>query len=141
MAIEGEVRIIGDRHDHRGDGHRHDLGVPGLVGQQANHGHGQDDQPADGGDMPQVARDCRLVPVDIVSREQEEGGHQGQDPQGPPGTVAQSQRALGELVLHPQQDELLFADRLSLLDQDVALGVRYRSARPPGFWPRHAAAP
>ena len=100
-----------------------------------------DHQAADGGDMPQVARDCGLVPVNIVSREQEEGGHQGQDPQGPPRLVAQAQRALGGLMFHPQQDELLLADRLSLLDQDVALGVRYRSARPPGFWPRRGAAP
>ena len=30
--------------------------------------------------------------------------------------------ALRGLVLHPQQDELLLADRLPLFDQDVALG-------------------
>ena len=45
----------------------------------------------------------------------------------------------GRLVLHPQQDELLLADRLALFDEDVAPGVGVVLLLRPGSGPGHAA--
>ena len=50
-----------------------------------------------------------------------------------------SRARLRGLVLQPQQDELLLADRLPLFDQDVALGDRCRSGRSLWCGPLRAA--
>ena len=140
----GEALVIGDRHDHPGDRHRDDLGIPGLCRQDAHDGQGQDHQPADHRDPAGIADKPPLVPVDVRARQEIECGHQGEDPDDAPGPVAETERGHRGVVLEAKQDELLFADRLSLFDQHLAprIGVemvgdavasRFSQLRP---WPR-----
>ena len=113
---------VGDGQDHRRDGHRHDLGVPRLVGEQADHDHAEHDQTAYRRDVPEIAGDPGFMPKDVVTGQQEQGRDQAEDANGTTSALAQSRARLRGLVLHPQQDKLLLADCLPLFDQDVAFG-------------------
>jgi hypothetical protein len=62
--------------DHRGDGHRDQLGFPRLHGQQAHDAHCDDGQTADRGNPTQVPGDLRFMAVDVVANQGVEGGHQ-----------------------------------------------------------------
>ena len=62
------------------------------------------------------------MPEDVVARQQEKRRDQADDPKSSPHALTQRECIASCIVLHSQQDELLFADRLALFDEHVALG-------------------
>ena len=113
----------------------------GCMASEPDEANGGDDQPADGRDPPQVAGDLRLVAVDVVADQGEQGGHDGTrtaaGPAGPARRGSASRTAASCSM--PEQDELLLADRLVLLDEDVALACRCRTCPGPGSGPASRA--
>ena len=71
----------------------------------------------------QVAGDSPLVRVDKVPREQKKRRHQGEHAKCAPRLIPDGQKTRGGLVLHAQEDELFFTDRLALLDKYITLAV------------------
>ena len=121
---QGEVGVVGDRQDHRRDRHRDQLGVPGLDRQEPGQPERDDRERADRGDPPEVAGDLRLVAVDVVADQGEHRGGQDQDRARPAGARSpQRPLGVGDLVLLAEQEELLLADLLALLDEQLALAV------------------
>ncbi len=129
---ERKVRAVGNGQNHRRDGHRHDLGVPGLVGEQADHDQAEHDQAANRGDVLEIAGDPGLMPEDVIAGQQKKHCDQAEDSQCPACALAQRESVLGGIVFHPQQDELFLADGLSLFHQHVALGERIEIVADPG---------
>ena len=62
--------------------------------------------------------------ADIRASQEKERGHQREDSDGAANPVAEAELGDRGVVLEPQQDELLFADQLPFLDQDLATSVR-----------------
>ena len=84
-----EVGAVGDGQDHRRDGHWHDLGVPRLVGEQADHDQAEHDQTAYRRDVPEIAGDPGFMPEDVVTGQQEQGRDQAEDANGTTCALAQ----------------------------------------------------
>ena len=88
---QGEVGVVGDRQDHRGDRDGDQLGVPGLHGQEPDEADRGDDQAAERGDPAEVAGDLGLVAVDVVADQGEQRGDQDDDRAGPPEPGAEAE--------------------------------------------------
>ncbi len=82
-----------------------------------------DDQSAERGDALQVAGDPRLVAVDVIADQREQRGDEHHHRYHPPSTRAERHQGVGFIVLHTEENQLLLADRLALLDEEVAPAV------------------
>ena len=118
---QGEMRVVGDRQDHRREGHRDQLGVPGLGGQQPGD---RQRRRRSGRRARRSSAGCRRSSARCgrrSSRSARTGRRPARRPTRPARTrSAQGQLGDGRLVLQAEQGEVVLGDLLVLRDEDVA---------------------